>query len=171
MTIPTVDDGQLIQAAWGNSVADAINANDAYARGVMGNRPVTIIIDQPNITGIVDLAGFTMTFTVVQNRWYKVSWLLTTMQVSAPGQQLLYVSFDGNEKVVGNNMPVAVGANVTYGGSAYFGGGLTQFNNPNVAPGTRTIKMRAAVTAGTMTVANIGANNGRFAVEDIGAAP
>jgi hypothetical protein len=116
--------------------------------------------DQTGITVEADLTGLTVTMTAVASRRYRVSWVVTTIQVTSAGQQTLKVSADGTLTVVSQESVAAAGVH-THSGS---------FEVTGLAAGARIIKLRGLTSAGTLTIATTSQANARLIVEDMGPA-
>jgi len=113
--------------------------------------------DQTGITTVVDLTGFSQTFTAVGNRRYKATWTLTTIQNTSNGIQQIQISIDGATTIM-HQQTVVAAADQAYSGVIEFA----------LTAGSRVVKLRGLTSAGTMTIATTSLANGQFIIEDIG---
>lgn len=127
----------------------------ASAWGLIGQNIVSV--DQTGIAAsAVDLAGFTLTFTAVANRTYRVSWMFQVMNGANAATFGTRLSLDGSES--------AMPAHTINIGWSWAAAGWCTFG---LAAGSRVVKLRGSINSGSCSVVNATAA-GRFVVEDIG---
>lgn len=128
---------------------------------------VSVVIgagDQPSIgTSSTALTGFTSgAFTAVAGHKYGISYTLSTsQQTTAPATHTIDWQLAGvDQAIISTFGNIAVSQLVTHSGFIDLGslGGA----------GSKTISLSGRTSVSTMTVANASANNGRFAVYDLG---
>lgn len=133
-----------------------------YAPISQGNRMggVLIAADQTGITSLADLTGFTVTFTAVAGRVYRVDYVLHAAQVTSAGAQTFRLS-DG-----ASDLGIIDAKTSAAAGSGQMVSGYRDVTG--LSAGAHTLKLRGTTSAGTMTIASSGAVNGRFSVTDNG---
>ena len=153
MTIANVTAGTIIDPAWGNSVADALN-----------NRVITWAInsaDQTGITTAVDVTGLTATWTADASHLYRISAELSIGASAAPSIAAIYITDGASGSKVWRRTNVAASAQSELIATELVTG----------LSGSVTRKIRAiAQFGGSITVYGTGDQKGSLIVEDLGAA-
>jgi hypothetical protein len=155
------NDASLITALTGNAAFKAAQ-DSRYAPFPQGGRMGSALIaaDQAGFsTTVTDIAGFTVTFTAVAGRIYRVDYTFAAAQVTSAGVQTFRLSDGATD--LGVIAIQSLAANETRMVSGFF---LVS----GLSAASHTLKIRGSTTAGTMTISNAGATNGRLAVMDAG---
>lgn len=162
MTIDNVIAAEIIDPAWGNAVADQLNAAPL---GVMGYAEVDA--DQNSINAVADLTSLTVTWTASAGRLYRISfrvaldlnWSASTMQ------PVVYVTDGSNAQT--HESPLGVYAQDVLGiavSDSVIESGLT---------GSITRKLRATSGSGVGDTIDLSAGStarSYILVEDLGLA-
>lgn len=124
---------------------------------------VTLNTDQASIgTSSTALTGFTTgAFTAVAGHKYGISYVLSTsQQTSGPAQHTIDWQLGGvDAAIVSTFGNVSVNQLITHSGFLDLGA---------LGAGSKTISLSGRTSVSTMTVASGSANNGRFALFDLG---
>lgn len=124
---------------------------------------VLVTADQTGITALADLTGYSITFNAVAGRIYRVDYSFGTSQVTAAGAQVFRLndSVGGDLGIIDSKNQIINVVNA--------GGMVSGFREvTGLSAGAHTLKLRGTTSAGTLTIPNSSAVNGRFAVYDVG---
>jgi hypothetical protein len=190
--IPDVITGEPIESDWGNEVRDKLvhivastaalpsdepdggvayvqDKNGLYLRrgsvwlGLPGGHLGTALVTaaQAGITALADVTGATVTVTVPANRRLKITGGFRCSQVTSTGVPQAFIAKDGSGiQQLGTVNALAAGGFAMFHGSA--------LDTP--ATGSRTYKLQAQTSAGTLTINASATIPTYIVVEDIGPA-
>lgn len=138
----------------------AISAAPASQGATVGS--VVVGANQAGVGGAsTPLTGFSIPFTAVAGRRYVMFWVLTvSVQTTAGG----LVNFDYqlagvDQAIISSDYTPVIGVPLTYSGFVDLG---------VLGAGSKTISISGRCSAGTMTISNGSANNGRMSIFDMG---
>lgn len=116
---------------------------------------------QAGITGVASLTSLAVTWTAVAGRRYDFHFGITALQNTAAGNVDLILADASNTVVWKQTMTVAAGSHTSIGGVKSITG---------IAAGSRTYRLRASTSAGTLTVNGAGGSTSSLLVVDVGPA-
>lgn len=156
MTIDNVSGGELIDPAWGNSVADEINS-----RGVKGRAKVTTTQSAIGTGGAI-LTGLTVTFNAEANRRYKITVGVNPANAAGATEGIVTLNRGGFGTISAGGVVLRGGGNYTT---------LTLIAEESfVGAGSVTYTVTMLSNAGTVNSIGSATVPAIMIVEDIGAA-
>lgn len=135
---------------------------DRTAAGAGNVGTVTISADQTLIgAALTALTGFSITFTAVAGRRYKLEYVLSAGQVTTGGATQQYNWFLGGvqQSIIDRSGPEAAGA--VHMVSGYQDLGV-------LGAGSKTVAIHGSTSAGTLTIFSGSLTNGRMMITDVG---